>query len=114
MLQNSGGPPPRDAGSDPPHEQLGRRLYSNSTPNRSRQTTARRAFRSPAAAERLAFDALGEMEGVAVNCAEALEGAAAGGDRAKSRLLWACMLSRAARSALLTVADIFGELRGRP
>jgi N6-adenosine-specific RNA methylase IME4/ParB-like chromosome segregation protein Spo0J len=27
--------------------------------------------------------------------------------------LWACMLSRAARSALLAVADIFGEPRGR-
>jgi hypothetical protein len=59
----------------------------------------------------LAFDALAETAAQAVNCAEALEEAATRGDRARARL-WACLLCRAARSALLTVADIFGESRG--
>jgi hypothetical protein len=68
---------------------------------------------APAAAERadaVAFEVLAEAAGVAVNCAEELEAAATSGDRARARL-WACLLSRAARSALLTVADLFAEPR---
>jgi ParB family chromosome partitioning protein len=61
-------------------------------------------------ATQVAFDVLAEAAGVAVDCAEALEDAATSGDRTKARL-WACMLSRAARSALLTVADLFADPR---
>lgn len=40
MLQNSERPPPYHAGSDPPLEQLGRRLYANSTlEDQTRQTS---------------------------------------------------------------------------
>jgi hypothetical protein len=56
------------------------------------------------------FDVLAEAAGVAVNCAEALEDAAMSGDRARARL-WACMLSRAARSALLTLSDLLEPRR---
>lgn len=44
MLQKSRRPPPRDAGSDPPIEQLGRRLYSNSIlEDQTRQTSGQGA-----------------------------------------------------------------------
>jgi hypothetical protein len=62
------------------------------------------------AAERLAFDALGEMADLAIDYAEALKDAATHGDRLRARL-YACQLSRIVRTTLLTVADIFGEPR---
>jgi hypothetical protein len=60
--------------------------------------------------DQVAFEVLAEVAGQAVNCAEELEAAATSGDRTRTRL-WACMLSRAARSALLTVGDLFAEPR---
>jgi hypothetical protein len=59
--------------------------------------------------DQVAFDVLAEAAGVAINCAEALEAAAVSGDCARTRL-WACTLSRAAKTALLTVTDLY-ELR---
>ena len=60
--------------------------------------------------DQVAFEVLAEAAGVAVNCAEELEAMATSGDRARARF-WACLLSRAARSALLTVADLFEPRR---
>jgi hypothetical protein len=62
------------------------------------------------AAERLAFDALGEMTDLAIDCAEALRDAATQGDRLRARL-YACQLSRVTRSALLTVGDLSAKPR---
>jgi hypothetical protein len=104
--ENGRRPPPRNAGSDLP-EQLPGELDPNITPLGG-AAPARDATK--AAGDVVAFDVLTEAAGVAINCAEALEDAAMSGDRARARL-WACMLSRAARSALLTVADLFAEPR---
>ena len=60
--------------------------------------------------DQVAFEVLAEAAGVAVNCAEELEAMATSGDRARARL-WACLLSRVARSALLTLGDLFAEPR---
>jgi hypothetical protein len=66
------------------------------------------AAAAAAVAEQDAFELLAEIADLVREHANELAGAAVRGDRARVRL-HSCQLSRAVRSALLTVNDIFTE-----
>jgi hypothetical protein len=58
----------------------------------------------------LAFDLLIELSELVIDYAAALKDAATQWDRLRARL-YACLLSRVTRNALLTVGDLFAEPR---